>query len=84
MKSNLKRSAGADVEDALKKQPEQPTELQPPEQKPEGDSGGLLGWMKNWLPGKDTHDDDSLREAIEELIEEKTSPMRRRHAVQPG
>ena len=72
MKSNLKRNAGADVEDALKKQPEQPTELQPPEQKPETDGGGILGWMKNWLPGKDNHDDDSLREAIEELIEGKT------------
>lgn len=50
----------------------------PPEgQRPDG--GRLLNWVKNLLPvGKDTeHDDDSLRDAIEELIEEKkeTAPQ---------
>ncbi len=34
--------------------------------------GGILTWMKNLLPNKEpAQEDDSLREAIEELIEEK-------------
>lgn len=32
-------------------------------------SGKLMGWMKNLLPGK-AHNDDALRDAIEELMDE--------------
>lgn len=41
----------------------------------DSDSGGLIGWVKNLIPTK-THDDESLREAIEELIEDQeTAPQ---------
>lgn len=63
------------MEDALKKKDQAADPDPQPKavpQKPQ-EEGGLLGWVKNWLPGKSggEHDDDSLREAIEELIEEQ-------------
>lgn len=45
-----------------------------PESLPENEesSSGLIGWVKSLLsPSRDNNSDDSLREAIEELIEEK-------------
>jgi len=47
-----------------------------PEKKPEdGEDNGLVTWVKSLLPAK-TSNDDSLRDAIEELIEEEdTSPQ---------
>jgi CBS domain containing-hemolysin-like protein len=42
------------------------------EKKPEnGENNGLMTWVKSLMPVKQTSNDDSLREAIEELIEEK-------------
>ena len=34
------------------------------------ENGGLVTWVKSLLPAKSVNDDDSLRDAIEELIEE--------------
>ncbi len=36
------------------------------------DEGGLMSWVKNLLPGK-AHNDDTLRDAIEELIDDNES-----------
>lgn len=44
---------------------------EPQLQKQPDSDGGIISWMRNWLPGKPAHDDDSLRDAIEELIEEQ-------------
>ncbi|HYD18193.1 MAG TPA: hemolysin family protein [Patescibacteria group bacterium] len=44
-----------------------------PDARNDSNGRGLIGWMKNLLPVKEqAHDNDSLRDAIEELIEEKT------------
>ncbi len=40
--------------------------------KNDDESGGLINWVKNLLPAK-SHDDESLRDAIEELIEDDGS-----------
>lgn len=59
------------MEDNALKKPE-PTIEPVAETKPDGEKG-LFGWVKNLLPAKEAgHDDDSLRDAIEELIEEQT------------
>lgn len=59
------------MEDNALKKPE-PTIEPAPEVKSDADKG-LFGWVKNLLPAKEAaHDDDSLRDAIEELIEEQT------------
>lgn len=59
------------MEDNALKKPE-PVIEPAPEAKSEGEKG-LFGWVKNLLPAKEAgHDDDSLRDAIEELIEEQT------------
>jgi CBS domain containing-hemolysin-like protein len=58
------------MEETPKKNNPAPDPPQPDGQKA-GDSG-ILTWMKNLLPNKEpAQEDDSLREAIEELIEEK-------------
>jgi len=44
-----------------------------PEKPAKDEKNGLLAWIKNLLPTK-INSDDSLREAIEELIEEKEAP----------
>lgn len=64
--------------------PETSTTAQPDEgsdssqqivEKSDDEGGGLIGWVKNLLPAK-THDDESLRDAIEELIEDdETRPQ---------
>lgn len=56
------------MEDALKKNDDPP--IEPPSQKQEG--GSIIDWVKNLLPAKQS-DDDTLRDAIEELIEEGDS-----------
>lgn len=59
------------MEDNALKKPE-PTIEPAPEVKSDAEKG-LFGWVKNLLPAKEAaHDDDSLRDAIEELIEEQT------------
>ncbi|MDF3022951.1 MAG: putative hemolysin containing domain [Alphaproteobacteria bacterium] len=68
---NPSRSVSRNVEENALKKPE-PTIEPAPETKPDPERG-LFGWVKNLLPAKDTaHDNDSLRDAIEELIEEQT------------
>lgn len=73
MQSPLRKDADAEMEDALSKK----TQAEEPAQKAEApripEDSGLFRWVRNWLPGKGSgdHGDDSLREAIEELIEEQ-------------
>jgi magnesium and cobalt transporter len=44
------------------------------EEKSREEGGGLTAWVRNLLPVKSTDHKDSLREAIEELIEEEDAP----------
>lgn len=61
------------MEDALKKAEAQPQPPPTPEQ--EDSESSLFDWVKSLLPTKDsTSSDDSLRDAIEELIEEEDGP----------
>lgn len=68
---NQSRNVRNKVEENALKKPE-PVVEPAPENKSDGEKG-LFGWVKNLLPAKETaHDNDSLRDAIEELIEEQT------------
>jgi magnesium and cobalt transporter len=62
---------------SLNEKPDEPPKKPAPASDPPPDSqkagdGSLFTWMKNLLPNKEPQEDDSLREAIEELIEEKS------------
>ncbi|MEZ0262713.1 MAG: hemolysin family protein [Alphaproteobacteria bacterium] len=69
MKTTLKTSGAPEQDDVPKK--DAPEAVSPP---PEG---WLRTWFKSIIPAReDTHDDDSLRDAIEELIDDKeTAPQ---------
>jgi CBS domain containing-hemolysin-like protein len=70
MKQTLKTSGTPENDDVLKKDVADAAPAQPQE-----------SWLRNWFksiipPKEDAHDDDSLRDAIEELIEDKeTGPQ---------
>lgn len=73
MKTTLKTSGTPEADDVQKKDA--------PENNSSAAASQQEGWLRNWfksiIPAKeDTHDDDSLRDAIEELIEDKeTAPQ---------
>lgn len=70
MKTTLKTSGTPENDDVQKKDVAEATSAAPQE-------SWLRNWFKSIIPAKeDEHDDDSLRDAIEELIEDKeTAPQ---------
>jgi CBS domain containing-hemolysin-like protein len=66
-----------EVDDTLKKSDAAPQQSSSPPETPEEESS-LFDWMKSLLPASKSeaqNDDDSLREAIEELIEDDEAPQ---------
>ena len=80
MKTTVKKAAPSDMEDTADKHDERSPDF-PAENDRKEDHGSLLDWVKGFLPAAKPASDDSLRDAIEELIEEEESPPQSSVAV---